>query len=401
MGPVHINIPFDIQLSEIECTNNKSTPSEEEEEEETQNYTEEIQNTIGLLQASKNPVFLLGWGSVLSGANREITEIAEKYNIPVATTLQGKGGIPSNHYLCLGVMGVCGHSTASDYIFEKADLLIAVGTTFGEFSTFNWDPRIRENKKLIQIDIDNREIGKNYTVDIGITGDANTIIKELHKALITKGIQPKSGRFNEHSSKKYINPKIMESEDVPLKPQRIFKELREDSPDSTLFLADSGAHWAWAMHYLPVHKGGGFYPTLGLGSMGASICSAIGVKLGKPEHPVICICGDGSFMMYGNEVTTAEHYSIPVIWIILNDSRYNLPAISMKKQYNRTIGVEFKKIDFSKLAEVYGIKGYKVEKPGDLKKALQEAFTLNSPVVIDAVIDPEEIPPVGKRKLNP
>lgn len=398
MGPVHINIPFDIQLSEIECTNGKSTPSEEEE---TPSYTEEIQNTIGLLQASKNPVFLLGWGSVLSGANREITEIAEKYNIPVATTLQGKGGIPSNHYLCLGVMGVCGHSTASDYIFEKADLLIAVGTTFGEFSTFNWDTRIRENKKLIQIDIDNREIGKNYTVDIGITGDANTIIKELHKALITEGIQPKSGMFNEHSLKKYINPQIMESEDVPLKPQRIFKELREDSPDNTLFLADSGAHWAWAMHYLPVHKGGGFYPTLGLGSMGASICSAIGVKLGKPEHPVICICGDGSFMMYGNEVTTAEHYNIPVIWIILNDSRYNLPALSMKKQYNRTIGVEFKKIDFSKLAEVYGIKGYKVEKPGDLKKALQEAFTLNSPVVIDAVIDPEEIPPVGKRKLNP
>ena len=398
MGPVHINIPFNIQLTEIDSeikTIDSST------EDETPDFRKEIESVIQLMQAAEKPAFLLGWGSVLSGAHREITEIAEKYNIPVATTLQGKGAIPSNHYLCLGVMGVCGHSSASDYIFEKADLLIAVGTTFGEFSTFNWDERITKDKKLIQIDIDHREIGKNYSVDIGITGDASLIIKELHQELITKEFQPKKEIALEHPSKKYINPHIMEAEHVPLKPQRIFKELREDTPDNTLFLADSGAHWAWAMHYLPVHKGGGFYPTLGLGSMGASICSAIGVKLGKSDHPVICICGDGSFLMYGNEVTTAEHYNIPVIWVILNDSRYNLPAISMKKQYNRTIGVDFKKIDFSKLADVFGIKGYRVEKPGDLKKALKEAIALNGPVVIDAVIDPEEIPPVGKRKLNP
>ena len=193
----------------------------------------------------------------------------------------------------------------------------------------------------------------------------------------------------------------MHDSSVPIKPQRIMQEIRDNAPDNTVFLADSGAHWAWAMHYLPVHHGGGFYPTLGLGSMGASICSAIGVKLSKPDHPVICICGDGSFLMYGNEITTAEQFNIPVIWIIFNDSKYSLPSFSMKKQYNRTIGVDFRKINFSNLAEVFNVKGYRVEKPGDIHRILKEAIDLNKPVVIDAVIDTNEFPPVGKRKLNP
>lgn len=401
MGPVHINIPFNLQLSEINY--NPDDLNIKANKDEIQKYHKEIKATIRLIKQSKNPVFLLGWGSVLSGANREIIEIAERYSIPVATTIQGKGGITSNHYLCLGIMGICGHSTASDYIFEKADLIIAIGTSFGEFSTFNWDTRITENKKIVQIDIDHREIGKNYPVQIGIVGDANLIVHELNKELKNTNIQSKTRETKKKFQKpdRYINSHLMFDQSIPLKPQRIMKELRDNTPDNTLFLADSGSHWAWAMHYLPVNPGGGFYPTLSLGSMGASICSAIGLKLGKPDNPVVCICGDGSFLMYGNEVTTAEQYNIPVIWVILNDARYNLPALSMKKQYNRTIGVEFKKIDFSKLADVFGVKGYRIENPGDLAMILNEAIQINHPVIIDVIIDPEEVPPVGKRKLNP
>jgi acetolactate synthase-1/2/3 large subunit len=179
------------------------------------------------------------------------------------------------------------------------------------------------------------------------------------------------------------------------------KEVRDNTPDNTIFLADSGSNCVWALHYLPVHKHGGYFPTHSLGSMGASICSAIGVKLSKPDNPVICICGDGAFLMYGNEITTAEQFNVPVIWIILNDSKYSLPSFSMQKQFNRTIGVQLRKTNFAKLAEVYNIKGYRVESPGELPQILAEAIALKKPVVIDVVIDPNEAPPVGKRKLNP
>lgn len=403
MGPVHINIPFNIQLAEI-----KSLPQDIESPVftgEIQRIHAEIKKAVRLIDESNYPAFLIGWGGVLTGANREIIVIAEKLGIPVATTLQGKGAIPTNHYLCLGIMGVCGHSTASEYLFDRADLLIAVGTTFGEFSTFNWDERILNNKKIIQIDIDTTEVGKNFPVQLGLVGDAALIIHELNKEIEKSGIKPRQSAHEVEalikSTGKYINPHLMHDSSVPIKPQRIMQEIRDNAPDNTVFLADSGAHWAWAMHYLPVHHGGGFYPTLGLGSMGASICSAIGVKLSKPDHPVICICGDGSFLMYGNEITTAEQFNIPVIWIIFNDSKYSLPSFSMKKQYNRTIGVDFRKINFSNLAEVFNVKGYRVEKPGDIHRILKEAIDLNKPVVIDAVIDTNEFPPVGKRKLNP
>ncbi len=403
MGPVHINIPFNLQLAEIDY--NGADRRDDSGSIENSNFHHEILKAVHLIKESDNPVFLVGWGAVLSGASRDIVDIAEQYDIPVATTIQGKGGIPSNHYLCLGIFGICGHSLASDFIFEQADLLIAIGTTFGEFSTFNWDERIINNKKLIQIDIDHREIGKNFPVNIGITGDARLVLKNLKSELAKSGLEPKgTGKMVEqliNRSGRFANAHLMDDSNVPLKPPRIMKEIRDNTPDNTLFLADSGAHWAWAMHYLPVHHGGGFYPTLGLGSMGASICSAIGVKLGKPDHPVVCICGDGSFLMYGNEITTAEHYNIPVIWVILNDARYNLPAFSMKKQYNRTIGVDFRKVDFSKLSEVFGVKGIRIEKPGELAAHLGEAIRLNKPVVMDVIIDPDEIPPVGKRKLNP
>jgi acetolactate synthase-1/2/3 large subunit len=300
-------------------------------------------------------------------------------------------------------MGVCGHTLAADYLIDESDLLIVVGSSLGEFTTFNWDIRFLKNKKMIQIDIDNREIGKNYPVQLGLVGDAKIITHQLNQAIEKSNFKIRNSKAELEKyiveNKSFINSTIMDDCSVPLKPQRVMKEIRENTPDNTIFLADSGSHWAWAMHYLPIYNGGGFYPTIGLASMGASICSSIGVKLSKPENPVICICGDGSFLMYGNEVTTAQQYNIPVIWIILNDSKYNLPAVSLQKMFNRSIGIELNVINFSKLAEVFNIKGYRVEKPNELPQVLAEAITLKKPVVIDVIIDPNEMPPLGQRKL--
>jgi acetolactate synthase-1/2/3 large subunit len=401
MGPVHISIPFDILQLFVEYE-----PQEQQSINSSSDiYIESrsINEALNLIYSAQKPAFLLGWGSVLSNANIEIIEIAEKLNIPIATTLQGKGAINSSHPLYLGIMGVCGHTLAADYLIDESDLLIVVGSSLGEFTTFNWDIRFLKNKKMIQIDIDNREIGKNYPVQLGLVGDAKIITHQLNQAIEKSNFKIRNSKAELEKyiveNKSFINSTIMDDCSVPLKPQRVMKEIRENTPDNTIFLADSGSHWAWAMHYLPIYKDGGFYPTIGLASMGASICSSIGVKLSKPENPVICICGDGSFLMYGNEVTTAQQYNIPVIWIILNDSKYNLPAVSLQKMFNRSIGIELNVINFSKLAEVFNIKGYRVEKPNELPQVLAEAITLKKPVVIDVIIDPNEMPPLGQRKL--
>ncbi|WP_010665400.1 thiamine pyrophosphate-binding protein [Marinilabilia salmonicolor] len=401
-GPVHVNIPFDIQQAEIEY----EPLSDNDKLLSGGSFVESavLKETLRLIGEAEKPVFLVGWGAVQSGASTDILKIAEKLRIPVATTIQGKGALPSEHPLCLGVLGICGHPVAAHYVFDQSDLLIAVGTSFGEFSTYGWDQRFLKDKKIIHVDIDKREIGKNYRVAVGLNGDAAIIMHQLLKIVEHNGVLPKqSGRDAEQliaEDGRLLNPHLMRYEGRPLKPQSLFGVVKELAPDNTLFLADSSSHWAWAMHYLSIGENGNFFPTLGLGAMGASISSAIGIKLSQPKAPVICICGDGSFLMGGNEVATAGQYHIPVIWIVFNDSRYSMPEASIKKMFNRTIGVELGSTDFAKMAKSMGVRGFKVDNRATFYDALSEAIKINEPVVIDVLIDSSEIPPIGQRKLT-
>ena len=400
-GPVHINIPFDFFHKEIEIESFQNSISLFNDN--FQSINTGMDEAIRMIEKADSPVFLTGWGTVLSGAEQEVIKIAEKLDIPIATTLQGKGVISYDHPLHLGILGVAGHTSAQKYIFEKSDLIIVIGANFDEFTTFNWNP-VFLDKKIIQMDVDFREIGKNYPVESGFVGDAAIILSSMRQKIEQAGV--KSGRSRQEiidfvkETGKFVNPELMIADSIPIKPQRLMKEIGDNTPDNTIFLADSGAHWAWAMHYLPIREGGGFYPTIGLAAMGASVCSSIGVQVSKPKNPVVCICGDGSFLMNGNEVATAEQYDIPVVWVVLNDSLYNLPAKSMLKQFNREIGVKLSETNFANLAEAYNVKGYRVENPEELAGKINEAVNAKKPAVIDVVIDPDEFPPVGQRKLN-
>ncbi len=399
-GPVHINIPIDVQLAEV--PNYFVTPRNAFIPQNLPACSEEaISQSLELIASSKRPVFLMGWGAVFSHANACILELAELLNIPIATTVQGKGGISSDHPLYLGVMGLGGHTKAIEYILETSDLLIAVGTSFGEFNTLNWQPKLQENKKIIQIDIDPTEIGKNYPVDVGLVGDASEIMLQLLKTAKNKPIAAKKfTRLKGWEWCRCLEEEKTISQKSPILPQTLLREIRENTPANTLFIADSSAHWCWVNHYMPILNGGMYYPTQGLGSMGTGIASSIGIKLARPNHPVVCVCGDGSFLMQGSEVATAVHYSIPVTWVIFNDQRYAMPYLGTEKLYGkgRAEGpCSLPKVDFAKVAEGYGAKAYSANKPGDLKTILSEVLKLKKPTVIDVRIDIDEIPPVGER----
>lgn len=402
MGPVHINIPVDIQNREVDHIEIPQSINHRFDHEACCS-TDAIITFFKLFEQSKHPLLLMGWGSVLSSANRSLVEIAEILNIPIITTIQGKGAISANHHLALGVIGLAGHHSAKEYLFEQCDLLIAVGTSFGEFSTYNWNKDFSKHKKIVQIDIDSRELGKNYPIELPLIGDASAIATQIKEAI--PHLKPIPKRYDHYiqrvidSGIKYQSAYMIKSDATPIKPQRLMGEIRKNAPDNTLFLADSGSHFVWAAHYIPIYQGGNYYPTFSLGSMGASIPSAIGVKLSHPQNPVICICGDGSFLLSGNEIATAAQYNIPVIWIILNDSKYSLPELSIKKMFHRIIGTTLPKIDFSDFAKALNVTAYRVEDPTKLSEVITKALLAHKPIIIDVVIDPKECPPIGDRKL--
>ena len=401
-GPVHINIPLDIQLAPI---TQKDRPQKKQFM--SQNLPgcsqEVLLKALKLIQLSTRPVIIMGWGAVFSQGNKALIKLAELLNIPIVTTVQGKGGISSNHPLCLGVLGIGGHTTAKDYVFKNSDLIIAVGTSLGEFNTLGWNPKIQGNGSFIQIDIDPTEIGKNYSVDIGLVGDAKVILLQLLSIVKKRVISPKKNLPVKEKRTFWdlcINPEKTTSRATPILPQTLIRIIRENTPDDSVFLGDSSAHWAWVNHYMPILDNGMYYPTQGLGSMGTGIAASIGIKLVHPNKPVICVCGDGSFLMHGNEVATAVHYKINVIWIIMNDYKYAMPFVGTERLYGKGRADQsclLPKINFAQMALSMGAEGYRVNDPDSFTNALKKSLQAQGPVVIDVEINTDEVPPIAER----
>ncbi|MBF0408843.1 MAG: thiamine pyrophosphate-binding protein [Candidatus Riflebacteria bacterium] len=407
MGPVHLSLPPDIMRKEI----GDLDPLLEPYRVETSYFDrEKIKQAAKILLKAKKPVLLIGFGVILSEASREIIDLAELLSIPVATTPQAKGSFPDKHPLSLGVFGLAGTRTASAMILEsqETDLLFSIGMSFDEWGTNAWDTRLKGNKILIQVDIDPSQIGKNYSVNLGLVGDAKTIIKELwfelqRQIIETDFICNRSSEEVQELKKTFppINEiEKMSSDETPIKPQRLIGDLRKALPDDTVFFIDAGNNMVWAIHYLQVHFPRTFNTTLRFSPMGYSIPASIGAKLAVPDKPVVAICGDGGFMMHGLEVATAVNYNIPVIWVIMNDSRMNM--IYQGESLQNKKGTEnycFKPVDFSLIAKGMGAEGIRVEKPEEIIPAVKHALDIKKPAVLDVIIDPDELSPIKERIL--
>ncbi|MBF0545349.1 MAG: thiamine pyrophosphate-binding protein [Candidatus Riflebacteria bacterium] len=407
MGPVHLSLPPDIMRKEI---NTKDFYLEPYHVETSFFDREKIKEAAGLILRAKKPVLLIGFGVILSEAAREVMDLADLLTIPVATTPQGKGGFPEDHPLSLGVFGLAGTRAASAMILEnpQTDLVLSVGMSFDEWGTNAWDPRLKGEKVLIQVDIDPNQIGKNYSVNLGLVGDAKTVLKELWFEIQRQIKESKYISFRsveEIIEVKKKHPLIneiekTESDEIPIKPQRLISDLRKALPRDTIFFIDAGNNMVWSIHYLQVFYPRSFNTTLRYSPMGYSIPAAIGGKLAAPGKPVVAICGDGGFMMHGLEVATAVNYDIPVIWVVLNDSRMNM--IYQGEQLQNKKGLEnycFRPLNIAKIAEGMGALGIRVEKPDEIISAINTAISSNRPTVLDVIIDPDEISPIKERIL--
>ena len=390
-GPVLIDIPKDVQTNEAEMI----FPDEFK----IRGYHPwsdpdmvNVEKAIDMLLNSEKPVILAGGGTIISSAFAELQAIAELLMIPVVTTFKGKGAFPENHPLSLGPIGMHGHAEANK-IMSEADCVLAIGTRFSDRSVGTFEA-FEKRLKIIHMDVDPAEIGKNQTTSVAVVGDVRASLRIMVKMLMQKVIK----KSEETKWLKHVKEtKEYWKENLKLHPgemgaAKILRKLREILPHESIVTTEVGQHQMWASLFFDVIQPGTFFSSTGLGTMGWGFPAAIGAKVAKPDVPVVDIAGDGSFAMTENSLATAVLEDIPVIVFVLNNSTLGMVAQWQRTFYGRRmIGVDEKHCpDYVKLAESYGAQGIRAQSMDELDKALKTALSSNVATVIDIPIDPEE-----------
>ena len=393
-GPVLIDVPKEVQEGELTGFDDSLI--------ETPGYNPTIKGNLrqikkarDLIKEAKKPMILAGAGVIIANASEELTKFAKTINAPVMTSLLGKGAFDETDDLALGMLGMHGRKVSNDYINES-DLLIAVGIRFSDRTTGRLDS-FAPDTKIIHIDIDPAEIGKNVEVDLPIVGDAKNILSSLNK--VFKIYKP-SNEVNQwtdmiKAKKQELLPRVT-YDDVPLKPQSVIKEISEVLTADSILTTDVGQNQMWAAHFFDTQKPRKFISSGGLGTMGFGFPAAIGAKIACPDDPVVSINGDGGFLMVCQELATVREYDIPVIAVVLENRTlgmvYQWQSLLYNERHSQTLLGNSP--DFVKLAESFGINGVRIEKPGETKEALSSAIKDNEPVLLNVVVDSEEALPM-------
>jgi len=390
-GPVLIDIPKDVQQNEASMTF-----PEEVKIRGYHPWTDpdivQIEKAIDMLLAADKPIILAGGGVTISSAFAELQSISELLMIPVVTTFKGKGSFPENHPLSLGPIGMHGHAEANKLMTE-ADCVLAIGTRFSDRSVGTFE-EFEKRLKIIHMDVDPAEIGKNQTTNIAVVGDVQATLRIMVKLLMHKSIKKTEGTtWLKHVKevKEYWreNLKLPKGEMTAAK---ILRKLREVLPKESITTTEVGQHQMWASLFFDVIHPGTFFSSTGLGTMGWGFPAAIGAKVAKPDVPVVDIAGDGSFSMTENSLATSVLENIPVIVFLVNNFSLGMVAQWQRTFYDRRmIGVDLKNCpDYVKLAESYGAQGIRAQSLDELEKAIKIGLKSDVTTVIDIPIDPEE-----------
>ncbi|MEM4203852.1 MAG: biosynthetic-type acetolactate synthase large subunit, partial [Candidatus Methanomethylicaceae archaeon] len=326
-GPVLVDVPKDVQLEEVDPDYPERIMIKGYVIRSGDPHPYSIKKALGLIMSSERPLIIAGGGVIASNCSEELVKFAELILAPVATTLMGKGAIPENHPLSLGMVGMHGRGEANKAV-EEADLIIAVGMRFGDRTTGKLDEFAR-NSKIIHIDIDPAEIGKNIRVDVPIVADAKKALSILHSKLLEVGSKRTESEWIKriNSLKESFASNYTERGDG-LKPSRLMKILRDCIPAKSIITTGVGQNQMWAALHFRVLEPRTFITSGGLGAMGFGLPAAIGAKVASPDRPVFNIDGDGSFLMTEQDLATAVSEALPVISIILKNR-----ALGMVRQW--------------------------------------------------------------------
>ncbi len=396
-GPVLVDIPKDVQLQEItwRWPDGVDLPGYRPT---TKGNLRQVRTAVKMIMESKRPVLYVGGGVIKANASKELHKLAVDGRLPVVTTLMARGAFPDDHELALGMPGMHGGYPAVAAM-QQADLLVALGSRFddrvtGQLSTF------APNAKVIHVDIDPAEIGKNRAADVPIVGDAKDVIAKLHAEL--KRRQDEDGGVPERGEwlrtlkgwKKRYPYRYDQPADGPLKPQFCIERLYEHASDS-IVVSGVGQHQMWASQFWRFREPRTWVNSGGLGTMGFAVPAALGAKAGRPDRRVVAIDGDGCFQMTAQELATSSTERIPFVTAIINNAHLGMVRQWQELFYDERYSQVYLSHDcpdYVKLAEAYGAVGLRAEHPDEVDPVIEKALSVEDrSVVIDFRCDPREM----------
>mgnify|MGYP001453136922 FL=1 len=413
-GPVVLDVPFDVFMESaaeeapnaIEWNANISSRCGAD--------PEGVVKAVDMLLGAERPAIIVGQGVRYGGAAEELLKLAERLQIPVAASASGLGAIDCNHPLALGLVARAGHYQAN-HATRQADVLLAMGMRFDDRTSSSWIPGYSFTippTRLIHVDIDPEEIGRNYPVALGLMADVRTFLRQVHAELDRRGdLSKKADARKKWLSQidgyrkewdKFVAPGFSD-DTTPINPQRAALEIDKALPEDAILVSDIGVHHNWLLGFCKPRRPDSLIGSMGFGPMGFGVAGVMGAKFAAPDRPCVSVCGDGAFFMHANVLGTAVEYNLPVVWVVWNNYAYaSIRGLQRGYLGGRELATDFHdpstgeryNPDFAAMARSCGVEGVRVDRASDLAEAIRKGIAANKPYLIDVDIA-ADINPVG------
>ncbi|MGA9894087.1 MAG: thiamine pyrophosphate-binding protein, partial [Xanthobacteraceae bacterium] len=426
-GPVVLDVPFDVFMEAAA----EEAPKPEEWSANISSRCgadpEGVIKAVDMLLNAERPVIIVGQGVRYGGACDELLRLAERLQIPVAASASGLGAVNANHPLAVGLVARGGHYQAN-HATRQADVLLALGVRFDDRTSSSWIPGYSFTippTKLIHVDIDPEEIGRNYPVALGLMADVRTFLRQIlgeldRRADLDKRADARQKWLTAIDGYRKEWDKFValgfSDDTIPINPQRAALEIDKGLPDDAILVSDIGVHHNWLLGFCKPRRPDSLIGSMGFGPMGFGVAGVLGAKFAAPDRPCVSVCGDGAFFMHANVLGTAVEYNLPVVWVVWNNYAYAsirglqrgyLNGRELATDFHNPITGERYNPDFAAMARSAGVEGVRVDRAGDLAEAVRKAIAANRPYLIDvdiaADINPAgagvwELPGLGQSK---
>ena len=394
-GPVQLNLPRNI-LSDKAVFNINQNKKSYETESVKKGKKNDIKKAVKIISKASKAVIIAGGGIKYVSKYKDVTKLAELINVPIVTAAGHGDSIPFNHKLNAGQMGPRGNPVASK-LTKEADVIIAIGTRLGFNSTFYTYDNLNEKAKIIQIELERKMLGRYFPISLGICADASTATKQIYNEVKAQKLISETNNWTKKFLKErnaYLNNRNNENNlnTFPIQPKGLFKQLRNVLPKNSAITLDAGTLCLQATDALEYYNPPSLFTPLDFGLVGFSFACGLGVKVACPNKTVVSLMGDGGFGMTISELSTAVDYGINTITIVMNNKSWGAEKAYQKDFYGkRYIGADINSPPFDKVAELYGGKGYKVDRVSEINEAVKAAINCNKPAVIDVAVDPKAL----------
>ncbi|MFV2052125.1 thiamine pyrophosphate-binding protein [Aliiroseovarius sp. YM-037] len=396
-GAAHLGLPYDIQYDPVDASDIWADPKHATfPAYPAAPEPGAAEAAVDAILSAKSPLIVCGGGVVIAGAEEELSRLATRLDIPVATSISGQGSLAETHAQALGVVGSNGGTDQTWEAMEAADLVIFMGCRAGSTTTSRWEAP-KPGARIVHFDSDPMVIGANYPTEVGVVADLRLALAEVNAVLDKRG--QGAATFGGAEAVEDIKRRKFEifdrfaaSDETPMRPERVIAALMEVLPEDATVLSDPGTSCPYFSAYYQLPKPGRYFITnRAHGALGYSLSAALGAWFGRPDSKIVALMGDGSFGFTAGELETITRCRAPITYVVFSNANFGwIKASQMADTDKRYYNVDFNRVDQAAVAAAYGVKSWRVENPGDLVKTLREAVAHDGPTLVDVICQPLE-----------